>query len=109
MWFKDLLSGSWLETKAHSGEAMAPNYYSAYGGYGGMARPMQLVDWNYWILSVTQLEIDFLSSFFLYNESMATYITDSLHHCILRGCIRWNMHTRRFQGFHPFHRRIDVS
>lgn len=27
-------------TSAHSGEAMAPNYYSAYGGYGGMARPM---------------------------------------------------------------------
>lgn len=27
-------------TSAHSGEAMAPNYYSAYGGYGGMPRPM---------------------------------------------------------------------
>lgn len=37
--------------------------------------------------------------------TMATCITDSLHHCILRGCIRWNMHTRRFQGFHPFHPR----
>lgn len=28
-------------SEAHSGEAMAPNYYSAYGGYGGMPRPMQ--------------------------------------------------------------------